>query len=719
MKISNCKLPFVLFLILLAGCNAGQSDGNISTELRNSGFDEVTGALPDGWHVDNKVKDKGTISLVSGISGGNDKVLSLKPNSENSGEPLLGVGQLLDATAMRGKSLNISVMLGVEGASNAIVGVHVLGKGDLGFVQIRQNDNGGVLNQHHRKLNIAKTAKNIVVYAIVEGRSGNAFFDDLDISIAAAPAAKVAKHDDVPSVLSAAIKVNVKQIERDIPDTLFGSNIEWIFNGQGLWSEKDNSLSMDAVKMTKEMGVSLLRFPGGVFSDYYHWQEGLRERDKRLNTLHYPGGPQSIHNFGVKEASDFAEKTESELLITVNVGTGTVNEAAEWVEFMNMDRAVKGLGKRVNYWEIGNELYMKGDLSGAHMSPAEYAERFEEFADAMLAVDPSIEIGGIGGLNYGSYNFIDDNSWTEVLLKKAADKIDFLAVHNAYAPVLMGGIDGLDPGNVYDAVMTANVQIEKNLVDLSLLLDEYETPGKEIDIAITEWGPFYHILPSSPWVDHIKTMGSAIFVASTMNSFLRSPRVKIANFFKLTDYGFMGWIGRKDNQFVATAPYHVFSLYANGLGENLVQSSVDSPVLKTKSIGIVDGQEEVAALDVVATHDPGQNQLALIVVNRHQVSSMNTLISLKDVTQYGSVDIQTVTGTAADSHTGTELPHIPGLKWANQVSLGRFEHGSHDEIQLINESFPGASRSQNPLLAFEYDFPPLSVTRLTFRDVQM
>lgn len=703
---NSIKSLFTLMLTLFcAACAPGNMASTLPSSLVNGGFDSASGGLPAGWQLDQQVRDKGQAHLLDSYSSATGKVLELQPNPHNTGDKLLGVGQLLDASSLRGQRLSIDVSLGASGRATAIVGVHALGKGgDLGFVQISQGDSGGALKSQHRILDIPDAAQNLVVYAIVSGTSGKALFDRVNVSVATTAIPMAA----VGGAASAILTIDTGRVVRQIPATLYGTNVEWIFDGQGMWSTTKGGLDPDAVQLSRKLGPTLIRFPGGVFSDYYHWRDGLGPQSQRPTTENTPKGPKSRHSVGTQEISEFAHDIGAELLLTVNAGTGTVAEAADWVRYMN-----RGIGPKVHYWEVGNELYMKDDMSGAHLSPEDYATRFVNFADAMRAVDPDIKIGAIGGLNYGQYRFISDDRWTEVLLRRAAGKMDFLAVHNAYAPVVIGVNKSVNPRSVYSAMLAAPVQIEQNLQDVSSLLAKHEKPGHPIAIAVTEWGPFFHVSPDSPWVDHIKTMGSALFMASTLNALLRTPRVDIATFFKLTDQGFMGWVGRRKGEWVPTAPYMAFSLYRHNLGRNLVDAKVAGPTYNSPGIGVVSAMDKVPYLDTVATLD--KDKLTVLVVNKSE-KAVEGKLSLKGVTNYGGVKVEVVYADSLDANTGTDLPNIPGLKWAKQVDLGRFAKGGPGEIHTSNDTLPAAVKPGADQ-TLDYSFRPLSVTSLTFTKV--
>ncbi|TPV55465.1 hypothetical protein FJ444_17360 [Aestuariibacter sp. GS-14] len=687
--------------LLLAGC--GETSAGLPVDLQNTGFEQIANGAPALWHIDQKVKGKGTIDITNSSSG---NVLRLTPNSQNTGSDLLGAGQMLDASKFAGGTINVSALVGADGGALAIVGVHVLGEGDgFDFIQFKQSDSKGALVHHEAKLNVAANASNIIVYAITNTTSGHAYFDDIVLTGLSDTASKQAQSD---AEITATVTIDTSNVIRKVPRSLFGTNIEWINNGQGLWSTQANAVDKQAVEEIKSSSFALFRFPGGVFSDYYNWQEGVGTQRARPAALHYPGGPKSQHVFGTDELIYLSKQTGADLLITVNAGHGTPAMAAEWVDYLNNKKK-----QNVTFWEVGNELYMDGDLSGAEINAKEYANRYQAFAKAMKAVDPSIKLGAIGGLNYGSYRFIKADNWSKTVLDSVGSNVDFLAVHNAYAPVLMGGGENADPSEVYKAMLAAPLNIEKNIQSLDSLLKNYDKPNKQISVAITEWGPFFHVLPSSKWVDHVKTFGSSLFVGATINTFLRQPRVEIANAFKLTDMGFMGWLGNRNGKFVPTAPMMAFDMYADVIEGNVVESAVAVDSYSSRAIGVIDAVKAVPYLDVVSVEKDGK--LIVMVVNKHFTSSVATTLTLEGTAAFTSYDKTEMTADSLDANTGTQLPVIPGLEWASQVNISRFHQGGDSEVSVQHNVIVLPVNSNNGIQTVQLSFAPKSITKLVFK----
>ncbi|NUR87389.1 MAG: alpha-L-arabinofuranosidase, partial [Nonomuraea sp.] len=220
------------------------------------------------------------------------------------------------------------------------------------------------------------------------------------------------------------VTVNARAALATVPDTGIGAN-------HAIW---DANLGTDETAgLLKDAGVKLLRYPGGSYSDIYHWRDHTA-----------PGGY-------VAPGTDFdtymraVRRTGATPMVTANYGTGDAQEAADWVRSANV---TKGYG--VKYWEIGNENYGNGHYGAAweadehaDKSPAEYARTVVAYADAMKAVDPSVKIGAVltAPANWpdGLVGAGDDGTWNKVVLSTAGSKIDFVVLHWSPGALARGG----------------------------------------------------------------------------------------------------------------------------------------------------------------------------------------------------------------------------------------------------------------------------------------
>jgi alpha-N-arabinofuranosidase len=677
-------------LVLLLLCAALGQAARAQTLPQNGRFTDG-GSPPAGWFLDEEAAAKGRIRLLPAPAGVPGQVLELAPNGRNtpSAKPL-GLGQLLPAAAVRGRMLNVSAALGATGGGRAVLGLTILRRGgEAGSIMLRNATADGRLQVQTDTLDVPDddAVEGAVLFLVAEGTSGSALFADVSVSTgapapaprAAAPAAGAAVAD-----IPARLRIDTSAVRRTIPRDIFGTNIEVIRDANGLWDRRRNRLDPDLVAMARDMGITLVRFPGGVWSDAYDWRHGIGPQSARATTPTHPGGEERFrHVFGTDEALAFAREIGGSLLITVNAGTGTPELAADWVRYVNGEGGRSPRNGRVTWWEIGNELYMDGDASGGATTPERYAERVLDFARAMRAVDPDIRLAAIGLRNFGRYRFNSHDDWNEVVLRRAGSAIDLLAVHNAYTPVVPDA-RGVDPLDVYAAMWAFPQLVARNLADTRGEIARF-APGRRIGVGITEWGPLFAVDPASPLIDHVKTIGSAVFVASALRVFAEDPSVELANFFKLNEALFMGWIGRRGNQWAMTAPAMAFRMVARGMESGLLASSVQVATYGSRGIGFVDRVAEVPYLDVLASATPDRRTVTVLLINRHPSSAIATQVTLGGASGAATLTSETLSADAPDAHTGTDLLRIPGLRWGEQARVGprgRFDRGAEGEIRL-------------------------------------
>lgn len=405
----------------------------------------------------------------------------------------------------------------------------------------------------------------------------------------------------------------------------------------------------------------------------------------------------------------FAGAVGADLMLQANLGTGTAKMAADWVRYMNDQLRRNPNGPRVLWWEMGNELYHKGDASGGSLSPEAYADKLRAFAREMRAVDPTIRLGAIGMENYPTFPFNSYRDWNETVLKRAGGDIDFFAVHNAYAPV--GPDDRANPLDVYRALWAAPLMVADNLRTVSEQIRRFAPSDRadRIRIAVTEWAPLFQVVPSSAWIDHSKTLGSALYVADVLRVFIQSDRVEVANFFKLNEPSFLGLIAARQGQWAPNASYYAFQLYTEHFGSTVVASRTEAPTYDSVKAGIVPAMKKVPLLESVASVSADGSRVFVMLINKSVDQPADVALNI------GGSDVASgiahlLTGASPDSNTGTELPKVPGIKWARQVNVDEktrsFDRGAPSEVTYASSPLPRVGK------AFTYRVPPHSVVSL-------
>ena len=712
--------------------------------VRNSGF-ETEGSPAREWSQDTgKTGNKGSITRDASRAHGGQFSLKLAPNNSNGGEHPLAVAQEIPAGEFRGKTVEFSAWMAAEGDARASVGMLSLvrGKpGNLVMLQQVQGRNGWQLEV--RGYDVPDDPSTKLYLALwVDGKSGAAWFDDVAVSLPGSAQQPTASGGNNPGTsttpgstttstpggtsgaapapttvadLKATVEVDAGTVLRRIPRSVYGANVEWRWNATYMWREERQAADPTGLKLTRDMGVSLIRYPGGIYSDFYNWKDGIGPVNKRPIVKHEPGKEDKTRPvFGTDEALGFARDVGGELMITVNAGTGTAQQAAEWVRYVNANEL------KVRYWEVGNELYINDGSpvsKATSIGPEKYAQRFLEFAKAMRAADPRIKIGAIGGENQGRYSSVSYPNWNRILFEKASSEIDFLSVHNAYAPLISDDEEKRkDLRAIYRSMLAAPTLIARNMRTIEQQLADWGSPTRKPFIAVSEWGPIFQWVHKGRYVDHPKTLGSALFAASTLKTLVESPKVEIAAFWMLNDFSVLGWLSSTDGSFpppnpkwAMTARAYAFQMFTRHFGEQLLRSTTTSPSFDSEAIGVTDAVRGAPWLDVVSSLSADGRTLYLLAINKHFDANIEAAISVKGFRPAAQGSAVTLNGTGIDAHAGSTVLQVPGLVWGKQMEdegHRRFGRGAPSEITLVNTPFRGAGER------FSYTFPAHSVTSL-------
>ncbi len=255
-----------------------------------------------------------------------------------------------------------------------------------------------------------------------------------------------------------------------------------------------NGADPDVIRFLKESRLPLLRWPGGNFVSSYHWRDGIGPIEERPTLPNYAWGQQENNFFGTPEFIAFCRAVGCEPMICVNAGSGTPEEAAQWLEYCNgtadtpMGRLRAAHGHRqpynVRHWEIGNELWGRWQY---HWTTAEgYVDRYQQFVPAMLKVDPTIRIYACGApVMWGK-------RWNDTLIAGAADLMQTTTDH----PLVGGGVPAdTDPLDVFRDFMAVPEVLEQKWAGLQ---QDMEKGGiKAPRLAVTELQMFARLRPPS------------------------------------------------------------------------------------------------------------------------------------------------------------------------------------------------------------------------------
>ena len=324
----------------------------------------------------------------------------------------------------------------------------------------------------------------------------------------------------------------------------------------------------DVLKALIDLKVPVLRWPGGCFADEYHWMDGIGPRDKRPKMQNNNwGGTIEDNSFGTHEFLNLCEKIGAEPYISGNVGSGSVEELAKWVEYMTSDgdtpmanlRRKNGREKswNVKYLGVGNESWG----CGGNMRPEYYSDLFRRYSTYCRNYD-----------NHKLYKIASgasdyDYDWTKVLMNNVGNRMNGLSLHY-YTVTGWNGSKGSATkfsNDDYYWTLGKCLEIEDVIKKHSAIMDEKD-PKQRIGLLVDEWGTWWDEEPGTI-KGHLfqqNTMRDAFVAALSLNVFHRhSDRVRMANIAQianvlqsmiLTDTTGIGHM-------VLTPTYHVFRMY--------------------------------------------------------------------------------------------------------------------------------------------------------------
>ena len=398
------------------------------------------------------------------------------------------------------------------------------------------------------------------------------------------------------AALLAQVKVAVHETAADqpvIPKEIYGQFAEHLGRCiyDGIWVGKDSPIPnvdgyrKDLVEAIRELKVPVLRWPGGCFADEYHWRDGigpLSERPKMINSNW--GGTVEDNSFGTHEFLNFCEMLGIEPYISGNVGSGSVEELAKWVEYMTAKggtmadlRAANGRKDpwKVKYLGVGNESWG----CGGNMTPEFYSDQYRRYATYCRNYDGNRLYKVASGASDYDYN------WTRVLMNNVRSNISGLSLH--YYTVMNWGHKGsatdFDEDEYYDILGKA-VEIEEVLHNHEAIMDLYD-PNRRIDLLLDEWGTWFDVEPGTN-PGHLyqqNSMRDAMVAAMSLNIFNKhTARLKMANIAQMVNV-LQAMILTKGSEIALTPTYHVFRMYNVHQDATSVPVTMPSDSLASKS----------------------------------------------------------------------------------------------------------------------------------------
>jgi alpha-N-arabinofuranosidase len=493
---------------------------------------------------------------------------------------------------------------------------------------------------------------------------------------AASAALLVGSEGLMAQTADASINVDFSKTIGEIDPNIYGHFAEHLGGCVygGIWADPSSrvptirGMRKDTLDLVRALRMPIVRWPGGCFSEHYHWEDGIGPPEKRPWRFDWVWKKPEPNAVGTHEFSDFCREVGTEPLVVVNVRTGTPDEAAAWVEYCNGPASSKQGSRRaanghpqpfgVKYWGIGNEAW---DL-GAEES----ARRHVAFHDAMKAVDPSIALVAVGSAGW-------NEEWNRAMIRIAGEKMDYLAPHHYDG--WGRPRDRRTPQHFYANVASA-VRIQDTLRRSAQLLDEMLPHRPQVGVAVDEWGVWTY---SDQGMQHDYDLSDGIVAASVFNAMHRlCRRARIACWAQLVNC--LGMITTNADAAWPTPVYQVFELYRRRCVGQAVPVEVCCDTFDVDP-ALRPGLEKIPYLDASAVKDG--KRCVIAVVNRHAEKDLTASLDPAGPPQNAGCEIETLNGPGMFSRNG------PG----------------HLEVTT--------SKSQLPSPPQRFTFPAHSVTILT------
>lgn len=435
---------------------------------------------------------------------------------------------------------------------------------------------------------------------------------------------------------------------------------EGIYVGENSEIPNVNGMRTDVVEALKELKVPMLRWPGGCFADEYHWKDGIgpKETRKKMINTHW-GGVVEDNSFGTHEFMELCRQIGCKTYVNGNLGSGTVQEMSEWVEYMTFNGVspMADLRKKngheqpwkVDFFGVGNENWG----CGGNMTPEFYANEYRRYQTYVRNYDPEKPIKKVCcGAN------VDDYFWTEGVMKTcfshaewAHGFMDYLSLHYYVHPEdweIKGSSTDFD-GEVWYKTLNKALHMDELITRHGTIMDKYD-PEKKVGMCVDEWGAWYTCEPGTNpgFLYQQNTVRDALIAGITLNIFNKhSDRVKIAALAQMVNV-LQSVLLTEGDKMIKTPTYHVMHMYRHHQGAKLLESSVT---------GIDEiGTDEWKVPKVTESVSKDKDGIITITLNNLSIESAEEVEVQLANGVYKVVEARIVTNSDMHAHNTFEAP---------------------------------------------------------------
>ncbi len=447
---------------------------------------------------------------------------------------------------------------------------------------------------------------------------------------------------------------------------------EGLYVGEDSKIPNKNGMRTDAVEALREMGLPVLRWPGGCFADEYHWKDGIGSKESRKKMINTNwGGVTEDNSFGTHEYFELCEQIGCDTYVNGNVGSGTPQEMSEWVEYMTLDgvspmadlRAKNGREKPfdLKYLGVGNESWG----CGGNMDPEYYGCLFKRFNTFCRDYDHSKHI-----IRVATGPNVDDYHWTKEVMDKVKHHANCISLHYYTIPTGQwhhkGSATDFDL-NEYNATICKAYRMEE-LINNHLACMDAINPQRWVKLIVDEWGTWYDVEPGTNpgFLYQQNTMRDAIVAGLTLNIFNKhADRVAMANIAQTVNV-LQAVLLTDGEKMIKTPTYHVFKMYKEHQNNTLIGSYITTDSIESKN----DNNKKFPQLIESASVDEN-GVIYSTITNTSATKSAKIKCQIAD-TKVNSIKAEIITG---EMHEKNDFENGDNVKITEFCDFRQFKDG--------------------------------------------
>jgi alpha-N-arabinofuranosidase len=415
----------------------------------------------------------------------------------------------------------------------------------------------------------------------------------------------------------------------------------------------------DVAREVKDLGVPIVRYPGGNFVSGYNWLDGVGPKAQRPVVLDRAWNSLETNQFGTNEFIEWCGLVGSEPLLGMNFGTGSVETAVAYVEYCNVERGTRwselrrahGVGRphNVRYWCLGNE--MDGPWQIGQLQAREYGRKARDAAKQMRVIDPDLRLIACGSSGTFMPTYL---AWDREVLEECYDQVDGISLHAYYGNTKEWS------GNSTARFLAMNLDMDRQIHEIAAVCDYVrglQKSSKQLWLSFDEWNVWYRARDAQATdgrraaaprlLEEVYNLEDALLVGGFVNTLLRnSDRVRVACLAQLVNV--IAPLVTSETGVLRQTTYYPYNWalrYARGL---VLDLRVESDTYHIKADGLQADfarNESVPFLDLVATIDDPAGQAAVLILNRDLDAEREVTLEWTDVVPTRVLACETLTGS--------------------------------------------------------------------------